>query len=123
MLKGLARCLWLLLCWLELSMFTLVLYLLSWFPQVLIGRWYHQLSRRWCSFLVRALGVDLRLFQKNKKPLPEQYILIANHPSALEDFAIPSLFDIYPLAKEGVRDWYFIGRMSEKAENGVRKAR
>jgi len=116
MLKGLARCLWLLWCWFELSVFTLVLYLLSWFPKAFIGRWYHQLSRSWCRFLIRALGVDLRLFQNNKNPLPKQFILIANHPSALEDFAIPSLFDIFPLAKEGVRNWYFIGRMSEKAE-------
>ena len=116
MLKSLARSLWLLWCWFELSVFTLILYLLSWFPKTFIGRWYHQLSRRWCSFLVRALGIDLRLIQKNKNPLPEQFILIANHPSALEDFAIPALFDIFPLAKEGVRNWFFIGRMSEKAE-------
>jgi 1-acyl-sn-glycerol-3-phosphate acyltransferase len=47
--------------------------------------------------------------------LPEPFILIANHPSALEDFAIPALFDIYPLAKAGVRDWFVLGRISDFA--------
>ena len=47
--------------------------------------------------------------------MPEQYILIANHPSALEDFGIPALFDIYPLAKESVRDWVVLGRISDYA--------
>ncbi len=47
--------------------------------------------------------------------LPEQYILVANHPSALEDFGVPALFDIYPLAKAGVRDWFILGRISDYA--------
>ena len=115
MIKIIARSLWLTWCWLELSVFTLVLYVLSWLPRVLTGTYYHTLSRIWCRFLIRALGVDLRLHHKNINDIPEQYILIANHPSALEDFAIPALFDVYPLAKEGVRQWFFIGRISDRA--------
>jgi len=116
MLRFFAKWLWLLWCWLEVSVFTVVLYAMSWLPRPLTGRYYHELSRVWCRFFVRALGIDLRLHQKNILPIPEQYILISNHPSALEDFAIPALFDIYPLAKRGVRDWYFIGRMSDRAD-------
>lgn len=116
MLKFVIRSLWLFWCWLELSLFTLVLYFLSWLPRFLTGDYYHSLSRCWCRFFIRALGVDLRLHQKNAKPLPEHFILVANHPSALEDFAIPALFNVYPLGKEGVRHWYFIGRISEKAD-------
>mgnify|MGYP001547136083 FL=1 len=117
MLRSIARWLWLLWCWLELSVFTLALYALSWLPRAFTGNYYHNLSRTWCKYLVRALGIDLRLHQKNRKPLPDQYILISNHPSALEDFAIPALFDIYPLGKQGVRQWYFIGRISDRAQS------
>lgn len=115
MLRFLTRSLWLSWCWLELSLFTLFLFALSWLPRPLTGRYFHTLSRAWCRFLIRAMGVDLRLHQKNIQPLPEKYILIANHPSAVEDFGIPALFDVYPLAKLGVRKWFFIGRISYAA--------
>ena len=101
--------------WFFLIALSLVLYLLSHLPRVFSGRYYHFLSRFWCKIFVRALDVDLKLVHKNRHPLPEQYILIANHPSALEDFAIPALFDVYPLAKAGVRDWVLLGRISDYA--------
>jgi 1-acyl-sn-glycerol-3-phosphate acyltransferase len=101
--------------WLFLIALSIFLYVLSHMPRSLSGRYYHFLSRYWCRVFVKALDVDLRLVHKNKQPLPEQYILIANHPSALEDFAIPALFDVYPLAKAGVRDWVVLGRISDYA--------
>jgi len=101
--------------WLSLICLSIVLYVLSYLPRIFSGPYYHGLSRFWCRIFVRALDVDLRLIQKNTQPLPEQYILVANHPSALEDFGIPALFDIYPLAKEGVRDWFVLGRISDYA--------
>ena len=96
-------------------MLSLVLYVLSHLPRVFSGRYYHFLSRFWCKIFVRALDVNLKLIHNNKQPLPKQYILVANHPSALEDFAVPALFDIYPLAKAGVRDWVVLGRISDYA--------
>lgn len=101
--------------WLFLISLSIILYVLSHMPRSLSGRYYHYLSRFWCRIFVRALDVDLRLVHKNKQPLPGQYILIANHPSALEDFGVPALFDIYPLAKAGVRDWIVLGRISDYA--------
>jgi len=101
--------------WLFLIILSLLLYLLSHLPRIFSGRYYHFLSRFWCKIFVRALDVDLKLIHKNVKPLPKQYILIANHPSALEDFGIPALFDVYPLAKAGVRDWIVLGRISDYA--------
>ena len=101
--------------WLFLIVLSILLYLLSHLPRALSGRYYHLLARYWCRIMVRALDVDLRLINKNTLPLPEQYILIANHPSALEDFAVPALFDIYPLAKAGVRNWFVLGRISDYA--------
>jgi len=115
MLSFLIRGVWLLWNWLELLALTLLLYALAWLPQTLLHHFYHYWFRIWCSFFVRALGVDLRLHEKNLKPLPDQFILIANHPSALEDVGIPTLFDVYPLAKQGVRDWFLAGKINEAA--------
>ena len=115
MLNFVVRMFWLAWSWLELTMFTLLLYLLSWFPSILTKYYYHYLFRIWCDFFVRALGVKLRLHEKNIKPLPQQFILIANHPSALEDVGIPSLFNVYPLAKQGVRNWFLVGRINAAA--------
>lgn len=111
----LLRTLWLALCWLELSIFTLVLYILAWLPRPLIKFYYHKLFRIWCQFFIRALGVNLHIHQNNSNPIPDQYILIANHPSALEDVGIPANFDIYPLAKKGVMEWFLVGRINVAA--------
>ena len=101
--------------WLLLITLSIILYLLSHLPRIFSGRYYHSLSRFWCKIFVRALDVDLKLVHKSTQLLPEQFILIANHPSALEDFGVPALFDIYPLAKAGVRDWFVLGRISDYA--------
>ena len=101
--------------WFLLIVMSILLYLLSHLPRAFSGRYYHFLARLWCRLFVRALDADLKLIHKNIQALPEQFILIANHPSALEDFAIPALFDIYPLAKAGVRDWFVLGRISDFA--------
>jgi len=101
--------------WVFLLLLSVLLYLLSHLPRALSGRYYHFLSRFWCKIFVRCLDVNLKQVNKNKRPLPKHYILVANHPSALEDFAIPALFDIYPLAKAAVRDWAVLGRISDYA--------
>ena len=115
MLAFLGRTLWLAWCWLELSLLTLFLYGLAWLPKPLTGAYYRYLFRVWCALFVRALGVDLHLHEKNVEPIPKQYILIANHPSAFEDIGIPTLFNVYPLAKRGVRDWFLVGKINAAA--------
>ncbi|UCC55878.1 MAG: 1-acyl-sn-glycerol-3-phosphate acyltransferase [Gammaproteobacteria bacterium] len=114
MIHSIAVLLWRIVCWLELTVFTLVLYTLSWLPGALVP-FYYTLFRFWCRTFVRALGVDLKLHQKNTRPLPSQYILIANHPSAFEDIGIPALFPVHSLAKIEVRDWWLVGRISMAA--------
>jgi len=109
------RILWLLICWVELAVFTVALYLLSFLPHTLIKSAYFRLFSIWCRFFVRALGVDLRLHQKNIKPIPKQFILIANHPSAFEDVGIPALFKVYPVGKIEIRDWWWVGRINQAA--------
>jgi len=106
---------WRLICWVELALFTLLMYLLSWLPRALLKGFYFPLFRFWSRAFVRALGVDLRVHQKNIRPLPEQYILIANHPTAFEDIGIPAVFPVHSLAKIEVRDWWLVGRISMAA--------
>ena len=115
MLAGLARIVWRLWCWLELGVFTLLLYGLSFLPGTLRRPWYFTAFRLWCRLFVQALGVELRLHQKNVRPLPKHYILIANHPSAFEDIGIPSLFPVYSLAKDEVKQWWWVGRINVAA--------
>lgn len=91
------------------------MYGLSLFPRSFTDTFFTKLFRVWCKAYVRALGVDLKLVQKNKKPLPKQFILIANHPSAFEDVGVPALFDVYSLAKIEVRSWPILGRISAAA--------
>lgn len=112
MVRLIALLLWRAVCWVELILFTLGLYVLSYLPAAMLRPFYFPLFRYWCRSFVRALGVDLRLHQKNTRPLPDQYILIANHPSAFEDIGIPALFPVHSLAKIEVRDWWLVGRIS-----------
>ena len=115
MVHAITRILWLLANWLELIIITLPLYLLTFLPHKLLAGFYPALFRHWSRVFVRALGVDLRLHQKNRKPLPKQFILIANHPSAFEDIGIPALFNVHSLAKAEVKDWFVSGRISHAA--------
>ncbi|MFI4938118.1 MAG: lysophospholipid acyltransferase family protein [Candidatus Berkiellales bacterium] len=99
----------------DLIVLTLLLYLLSFLPSFLLKGWYRALFRYWCWVFIRALRVELYLHQKNRRPLPEHYILIGNHPSAFEDLGMSALFDVYFLAKVEVKHWWLVGRISRAA--------
>jgi 1-acyl-sn-glycerol-3-phosphate acyltransferase len=101
----------------ELAAFTLLMNGLGRLPGLRDSHLYFRLFRFWCRSFVRALRVDLRLHQKNIHALPEHYILIANHPSALEDVGIPALFPAHSVAKVQVKDWWLVGRITEAAGN------
>lgn len=101
--------------WIDLIFLTALLYFLALLPRHWTASFYPNLFWIWCRHFVRALNVDLKLSQHNIDPLPERYILVANHPSAFEDIGIPSLFNVYTLAKEGVRHWPIAGPISEAA--------
>jgi 1-acyl-sn-glycerol-3-phosphate acyltransferase len=100
---------------LEILPVTLLLYLLSFAPGADKSAWYRKLFRYWCQVFTRVLGVDLHLHQHNREALPQQFIMIANHPSAFEDIGLPALFDVTSLAKAEVRDWWILGRISTAA--------
>lgn len=105
-----------LVAWVDLILATGVMWCLSWLPTRLRRGWYPRLFWSWCRVFVRALGVDLRLHQKNARPLPSRYLMIANHPSAFEDIGLPALFDVYCLAKHEVADWWIVGRIAVAAD-------
>lgn len=115
MLKLFLKAAWLTWCWIEVALVSSILYLVSWLPKKLISFFYLDAARFLSRLFVNALNINLKLHEKNLNPLPQHYILIANHPSAAEDFAIPALFNVLPLAKQGVRHWFIIGRISYAA--------
>lgn len=101
--------------WLDLVLATLILYLLTYLPRSFTQSWYLDAFKIWCWIFIRALGVELRVHQKNKHPLPKQYIVIGNHPSILEDLGMPALFHAHFLAKIEVQNWRIVGRISKAA--------
>ncbi|MBX9869293.1 MAG: 1-acyl-sn-glycerol-3-phosphate acyltransferase, partial [Burkholderiaceae bacterium] len=100
---------------LDLALFTLLMLLLSRLPHTLLAPFYPKLFHAWCHCFVRALGVTIRLHQHQHAPLPKRYILIANHPSALEDVGIPALFTVRSLAKAEVKEWFLVGKIAAAA--------
>lgn len=103
-----------LLGWLDFIAFTALMYLLAWLPWPGVHP-VRRLFNAWCRAFIRALNIDLRLHQKYRGDLPRRFILIANHPAALEDIGIPALFDVVSLAKRQVQDWFIVGRISKAA--------
>ena len=110
----LLRAAYYLILWLDLLVLTLLLYGLSFLPASR-RPFFPPLFRLWCRLFVRALGVQLVMHQKYVKPLPEHYIVIANHPSIFEDIGIPAMFDVVCLAKREVGDWWIFGRIARAA--------
>jgi len=101
--------------WLDLAVHTLLLWGLALLPRAWSASWYPALFRGWCRTFVRALRIDLRLHQHQTAQLPSRYLLIANHPSAVEDIGIPALFPVDSLAKAELKDWWIAGRISGHA--------
>jgi len=115
MLENLVRLIFLLVNIIEFTVFTLFMYVLSFMPSMHASRFYFYLFRLWCRSFTRALGIRFYIHQKNLRPLPSQYILIANHPSAFEDIGIPALYPVHSLAKIEVKDWFIVGRINRIA--------
>jgi 1-acyl-sn-glycerol-3-phosphate acyltransferase len=112
MFYALGKLLIFIILWLDLILATTLMYLLSYLPRKLTQSWYPSWFRHWCFVFIRALGVQLKVHQKNQHPLPKHYILIGNHPSLFEDLGMPALFKAHFLAKAEIRHWWFVGRIS-----------
>lgn len=99
--------------WIDIVLLWFICYPISWLPTKLTERFYPALFKFWCNTFIRGLNVQLKLHQKNKRPLPKQYIVISNHPSCFEDAGMPALFDARFLAKREVEHWWFVGRIAK----------
>jgi len=100
---------------LDMLLGTILLYGLSFLPSRFTHRWYPKLFRLWCALFIRALGVNLKVHQKNIHTLPKHFMVIGNHPSAFEDIGLPALFKARFLGKEEIKDWWILGRISTAA--------
>ncbi|MBV1776753.1 1-acyl-sn-glycerol-3-phosphate acyltransferase [Burkholderiaceae bacterium DAT-1] len=99
----------------DLVLFTLLMLAAGMLPSIIAKALYSRLFHRWCRCFVRALGIELRVHQHYAGELPRIMVLIANHPSAFEDIAIPALFKARSLAKIEVADWWIVGRIARAA--------
>lgn len=111
----LLRLAWRMLAVADFLVMTSIAWLLTFLPQKLRAAWYGAVFRSWCRSFCQALGASMHVHQRYSGRLPAHYILIANHPSAFEDIAIPALFPVTSLAKIEVRDWLVFGRISAAA--------
>lgn len=115
MIQRLLKWLWQGVAILDLVILSLIMFALAFLPKSLTRSFYRGLFRHWCQVFVAALDIDLKLHQHYQNPLPDTFILIANHPSIFEDIGIPALFDTYPVAKEELRTWFIGGRIAQAA--------
>lgn len=99
--------------WIDIALLWLVCYPLSWLPEKYTRRFYPRLFQYWCNVFIRGLKVNLKKHQKNKRPLPKQFIVISNHPSCFEDAGMPALFKARFVAKKEVEHWWFVGRIAK----------
>ena len=109
------RTIWFAILWIDLALFTILMYLLGFLPDALTKSWYPGLFRRWCRTFIRAFGAKLHVHQQYAHDLPKQYIVIANHPSAFEDVGMPATFAARFIAKIELGQWFLVGRISQAA--------
>lgn len=110
---SLLRLLGVLFFFLDLLLTTLILWPLSYLPRCINRSWYPALFRYWCRVFVRFMGVTVEIHQRHRHPLPQQYIVIANHPSIFEDVGIPGYFKARFLGKAEILNWWVVGRIAQ----------
>lgn len=99
----------------DFMVITALAWLLALIPKHGLGKYYVGLFRIWCRSFTQMLGIKIRVHQHYSADLPQQYILIANHPSAFEDIGVPAVFPVTSLAKAEVQQWPILGRISTAA--------
>jgi 1-acyl-sn-glycerol-3-phosphate acyltransferase len=116
MILWLFRLIKLLIAWIDVALLWIILYPLSFLPRKITTLFYPPLFHFFCKVFGHAMGVELKLHQKNKRALPEHYIVISNHPSCFEDVGMTSLFNARFLAKQEVQHWWLVGRLAKAGE-------
>lgn len=91
---------------------TMVFFLLSFLPGKTTSSIFPSLYKFWSKRFFNIFCIVEHIHQKNKLNIPSQFILISNHPSGIELLWLPSRFKVVPLAKEEIRHWVFLGRIT-----------
>ncbi len=102
-------------CAIDLLLITAVMFILSLLPTGITKGFFPTLYKKWSLYFFRFFGVREHYYEKFQKPFPQQYILISNHPSGIELLWLPYRFDIIPLGKEEIKNWFIIGRITKAA--------
>lgn len=73
------------------------------------------LFKCWARVFFKLFFIKENIHHENKKPLPKKYILISNHPSGIELIWLPVKFDVIPLSKAEIKNWFLLGRIASMA--------
>jgi lyso-ornithine lipid O-acyltransferase len=100
---------------LDFLLMSLLTVLLSLLPGFVTRFFFKALYRQWSLSFVRVFGLQERIHHRFSGKLPEQYIMISNHPSAIEVIWLPGRFNVRPLSKDDVKRLPLIGRITRLA--------
>ena len=98
-----------------LAIFTLFVVLFSILPIKIHKQVGSTLFRYWAGLFFKLFGIKENIHNENKMPLPLKYILISNHPSGIDLIWLPVKFDVIPLSKAEIKNWFLIGRIAAMA--------
>jgi 1-acyl-sn-glycerol-3-phosphate acyltransferase len=70
----------------------------------------HAMIQRWSTRLLAILNVQLHCYDQ-PRALPAKCLLVANHVSWLDIFAISAVFPSTFVAKQDIRAWPFLGKL------------
>ena len=73
----------------------------------------HAMIQRWSKRLLAILNIKLHCYDQ-PRALPAKCLLVANHVSWLDIFAISALFPATFVAKAEIRRWPFLGKLCER---------
>jgi 1-acyl-sn-glycerol-3-phosphate acyltransferase len=73
----------------------------------------HAMIQRWSKRLLLILNIKLHCYDQ-PRALPARCLLLANHVSWLDIFAISAVFPATFVAKADIRAWPFLGKLCER---------
>ena len=73
----------------------------------------HAMIQRWSKRLLAILNIKLHCYDQ-PRALPAKCLLVANHVSWVDIFAISSVFPATFVAKADIRGWPFLGKLCER---------
>jgi len=73
----------------------------------------HAMIQRWSKRLLAILNIKLHCYDQ-PRALPPKCLLVANHVSWLDIFAISAVFPATFVAKAEIRGWPFLGKLCER---------